>query len=519
MLLHDFIEFFGRETTGNPCIEMGETRLDYGAANAHSNRMAHAFGDKGLGKGDRLAWIGKNSIDFGLLFFAGSKVGVVPTPLNYRLAPPEWAYILNDCTARVLVAEEEFCAGVDKIRAQLKNIQHFVCLDASIDGWENYGDWLQGQPDHNPEHDIGPEDELYQMYTSGTTGRPKGAVLTQYAIETNTRVIGLQFEMRISDTRMVIPLPFYHAAAGISIKCVVCSGGSIIVHREFEPVAVVDAIEKQGITNATLVPAMIQACLVAVPDIAQRSFPLLRVMGYGASPIAEETLKQAMSVFGCKFQQVFGMTETTACATQLTHDAHQRAISGEPHLLLSCGRAAAGTQVRIVDENLQEVAAGVVGEIAVKGPQIMRQYWNLPEATAKTLIDGWLYTGDAARMDAEGFIYIQDRIKDMIVSGGENIYPKEVENALFDHPEIVDAAVIGIPDEKYGEAILAFVQTRDGGTLEKAALIAFCRERLAGYKVPRMFEFIALVPRNASGKVLKKDLREPYWAGVERRVG
>lgn len=519
MLLHHFMEFFGRETAGNPCIEMGDLKLDYGVANAHCNRMAHAFGSKDLGKGDRLAWIGKNSIDFGLLFFAGSKVGVVPTPLNYRLAPPEWAYILNDCTARVLVAEAEFCAGIDKIREQLENIEHFICLDSDLEGWENYENWLKGQPEHNPEHDIRPEDELYQMYTSGTTGLPKGAVLTQYAIETNTRIIGLQFDMRVSDTRMVIPLPFYHAAAGISIKCVVSAGGSMIVHREFDPVAVVDAIENEGVTNATLVPAMIQACLVAVPDIGQRQFPLLRSMGYGASPIAEETLKQAMQVFGCKFQQVFGMTETTACATQLTHAAHQRAINGEPHLLLSCGRAAAGTQVRIVDENLQEVPVGTVGEIAVKGPQVMLQYWNLPEATAKTLVDGWLYTGDAARMDEEGFIYIQDRIKDMIVSGGENIYPKEVENALFDHPGIVDAAVIGIPDDKYGEAILAFVQTRDGGALDKDALIAFCRERLAGYKVPRAFEFIELVPRNASGKILKKDLREPYWAGVERRVG
>lgn len=519
MLLHEFMEFFGRETTDSSCFEMGETKLNYGDANALCNKMAHAFVAKGLNKGDRLAWLGMNSIEMGLFYFACSKVGVVPTPLNYRLAPPEWAYIINNCTASVLVVEEAFCAGIDKIRDQLENVEHFICLDGEVAGWESYQQWISAQPEQNPEHDIQPEDELYQLYTSGTTGLPKGAVLPQYAIETNTRILSLQFDLPVGNARIVMPLPMYHGAATITIMSTVSSGGSIIVQREFNPLAVVDALEKDGVTNATLVPAMIQACLVAVPDIEKRNFGQLRTIAYGASPIAVETLTRAIEVFDCQFLQVFGMTETTACATLLTHQVHERALSGEPHLLLSCGRAAAGTQIRIVDEELCEVAIGEVGEIAVRGPQIMLQYWGMPEATAKTVIDGWLYTGDAARMDEEGFVYIQDRIKDMIVSGGENIYPKEVENALFDHPNIVDAAVIGIPDEKFGEAILAFIQTDDGQLLEGDALIAFCRERLAGYKVPRKFEFIDVVPRNASGKVLKKDLREPYWAGIERRVG
>jgi acyl-CoA synthetase (AMP-forming)/AMP-acid ligase II len=519
MLLHQFMEYFGRETPDNPCLEMEAASFNYAQANARCNQMAHAFIDRGMAKGDRLAWIGKNSIELAFLFFAGSKVGVVPNPLNYRLAPPEWAYIINNSTARVLVCEAEFCSGIDKIRETLENIEHFVCLDGDPEGWSTFSEWVDTQPVQNPEHDIRPEDELYQMYTSGTTGLPKGAVLTQYAIETNTRAISLQFNMRTSEVRMVMPLPMYHAAAGVTIKCCISSGGSLIVHRDFNPVAVVDALENHGVTNVTLVPAMIQACLIAVPDIEQRDFSNLSTIAYGASPIAEETLRRAMAVFGCKFLQLFGMTETTACATQLCHQAHERALNGEPHLLLSCGRAAAGTRVRIVDEDHNEVPRGEVGEIAVKGPQLMREYWNMPEATAKTLVDGWLYTGDAAKMDEEGFIYIQDRIKDMIVSGGENIYPKEVENVLFDHPGVADAAVIGIPDEKYGEAILAFVQSRDGKDIEIEELTAFCRQRLAGFKVPRQFEFIDEVPRNASGKVLKKDLREPYWKDIERRVG
>ncbi len=519
MLLHQFMEFYAREHPDAPCVELENTQLNYAQANARANQMANAFLEKGLGKGDRLAWIGKNSIEIMLLFYGGSKIGVVPTPLNYRLAPPEWAYIVDNCTATVLVCEAEFCAGIDKVRDKLPNIEHFICLDAEVDGWQSFAGWVNAQPEHNPEHAIQPSDELYQMYTSGTTGLPKGAVLTQYAIETNTRLMVMQADMQLLNTRICLPLPMYHAAAGITYKSVVTMGGSVIIHRDFDPNAVVYAFEHAGVTNATLVPAMIQACLVMVEDIDKRSFPHLRAMGYGASPIAEETLKQAMSVFGCKFMQAFGMTETTAIATQLTTTAHQRAINGEPHLLQSCGRPAAGTQVRIVDEEHEEVSRGEVGEIAVKGPQLMKEYWRMPEATANTLVDGWLYTGDAARMDDEGFIYIQDRIKDMIVSGGENVYPKEVENALFDHADVADAAVIGVPDDTYGEAILAFIQTRSGNPIEAEELISFCRERLAGYKVPRQFEFIELIPRNASGKVLKKDLREPYWQGKERRVG
>jgi acyl-CoA synthetase (AMP-forming)/AMP-acid ligase II len=519
LLLHQFMEYFGREAPANPCVEMGDASFNYAQSNARCNQMANAYLAKGMCKGDRLAWVGKNSIELMFLFFAGSKVGVVPNPLNYRLAPPEWAFIINNCTAKVLVCEAEFCAGIDKMRDTLENVEHFICLGGEVEGWSNFEEWIHGQPEDNPEHDICPEDELYQMYTSGTTGLPKGAVLSQYAIETNTRVCCLQADMQVSNTRVVMPLPMYHAAAGMTIMCCVSVGGSLIVHRDFEPVAVVDALESGGVTNVVLVPAMIQACLVAVPNIGERNFPKLRTMLYGASPIAEETLRKAMAVFGCNFGQVFGMTETTAVATQLTTHAHERAMNGEPHLLLSCGRAAAGAQVLIVDEDHNEVPRGEVGEIAVRGPQLMKQYWNMGEATAKTLIDGWLYTGDAAKMDGEGFIFIQDRIKDMIVTGGENVYPKEVENALFDHANVADAAVIGIPNEAYGEAILAFVQSLDGNDIDSDELIAFCRERLAGFKVPRQFAFIAEIPRNASGKVLKKDLREPYWKGVGRRVG
>jgi fatty-acyl-CoA synthase len=282
---------------------------------------------------------------------------------------------------------------------------------------------------------------------------------------------------------------------------------------------VVRALSEDGITLATLVPAMIQACLTAVPDVKRRAYTSLRVLFYGASPIAQETLREAIDTFGCDFVQGFGMTETTALATCLSRDAHKRALAGEPGLLLSAGRAAIGTQVRIIDENGNEVPRRTIGEVAVRGPQVMIGYWNLPEATDRSLVNGWMHTGDAAYMDEEGFIYIQDRIKDMVVSGGENVYPSEVESALFEHDAVLDAAVIGIPSERWGEEVLAFLQLRPGESVTTEEIVDFCRDRLAGYKIPRRIEVIDQIPRNASGKVLKKDLREPYWKGVQRRVG
>ncbi len=518
MVLHDFLEYFARENPQQPCVEYGDVHYNYSQVNARCNQMAHAFGAAGLGKGDRIAWLSKNCIEQMQCFYAASKVGVVTTPLNYRLAPPEWAYIINDCQATVLVCEQELAAGIDRIREQLEFVEHFICLDGPRENWRDFAAWVDEQPLENPAREIAATDVLYQMYTSGTTGLPKGAILSQGAIAQNVTMLNAQVSMPSLTVRFLLVMPLYHAGAGISLKAVISHGGCIVLHREFDPLAVVHDLETKSITNCSLVPAMIQACLVAVPDIEKRKFPHLKTIGYGASPIAEETLRRALSIFDCDFGQVFGMTETTAVATLLSPEAHRRALAGEQHLLLSCGRAALGTQVRIVDEEDNELPRGEIGEVAIKGPQLMDGYWNLPEATSRSLRAGWMYTGDAGRMDEEGFVYIEDRIKDMIVSGGENIYPKEVENALFEHPNVADAAVIGIPSDQWGESVLAFIATKDGQEIPADEIIGFCRERLAGYKVPRAVECIAEIPRNASGKVLKKDLREPYWRGVERRV-
>jgi acyl-CoA synthetase (AMP-forming)/AMP-acid ligase II len=518
MRLHDYIEFYARENPDRPYAEMDGRVVTYHQADLRANQIAQALLAAGLVKGDRFSYLSKNSIDMAIMFFGASKAGIVPVPLNYRLAPKEWLYILTDSQAKLLMAADEFIEGIDSIRSELTNVHTFVDLsDSGTENWSDYGAWLAQVPDTKPDDYVAEGDQLYQMYTSGTTGLPKGAMLSQSAVDSNIQMIAAGLEMT-TDDRFMVAVPMYHAAAAISLMTSARMGVSIVVHREFDPAAVVNSLEKDRITSATLVPAMIQACLVGVPDIAERSYPHLRYLAYGASPIAQETLREAMRVFDCEFFQVFGMTETTAAATGLSAEAHRRALSGEPGLLLSAGRAILGTQIKIVDEGDVEVERGTIGEICVKGPQLMMGYWNLPEETEKSLKDGWMHTGDAAYMDDEGYIYIQDRIKDMIVSGGENIYPKEVEDALFEHPAVADAAVIGIPSEQWGEAVLAFITLKQGEQVTADEFIEFCRPLLAGYKIPRKIEFIDQIPRNVTGKILKKDLREPYWQGIERRV-
>jgi acyl-CoA synthetase (AMP-forming)/AMP-acid ligase II len=518
MRLHDYLEFYARETPEKPFGEFEDVRLSYAEGNARANQLARALKGAGVGRGKRFAYLSKNSLDYVVVYLAAAKCGAVPVPLNYRLAPAEWAYIINDAEAALVLASADYLPGIEAIRESLTQVQTFVASGTSHPDWLEFESWIASCADNDLGDPIAETDQLYQMYTSGTTGLPKGVVISHRAITANLVMMGHLMPLDESCERFLVALPLYHAGGAVLSMMALSKGNELVVHEDFLPTAAVDALSHGGITRAGMVPAMIQACLVTVPDIAERDYSQLKSMGYGASPIAAETLRKAMQVFQCEFCQVFGMTETSALACGLMPADHQAALAGREELLRSAGRPALGTEIKIVEGGV-EVPRGQVGEVAVRGPQIMDGYWNLPEATQSSLVDGWMMTGDAAYMDDEGYVYIQDRIKDMIVSGGENVYPAEVENVLFEHPDVGDAAVIGIPDERWGETILAFLVTRDGQLPDPQELEVFCRERLAGYKVPRRFELISELPRNASGKVLKKDLREPYWEGVDRRVG
>jgi fatty-acyl-CoA synthase len=522
MRLHDYLDYHAREHGERTCIAAGTRQLDFAGARREADRFARALAASGIRKGDRFAFLAKNCLEYPIAYLGASKAGAVPVPLNYRLAPPELAWIANDAEAKLLIARGELVDAIDAARGELKTVERFVSLDAPArPGWRDHAAWLAergGSGEGPPDVEIGPDDVLYQMYTSGTTGHPKGARLTHRAVLTNLQQQQVAFDIVPGD-RVLVVAPLYHAAAGITFMGNLVFGCTSVLHEDFDPRAVVRALSEEEIARVTLVPAMIQASLVLVPDVAERRYEKLRIIVYGASPIAADVLRRAMQVFRCDFAQAYGMTETTAVLTVLSPEDHRRALAGREDLLLSAGRAVVGTELRIVDEQDQPVANGAIGEICARGGQLMQDYWNLPEASAKALRGGWMHTGDAGILDADGYLHIQDRVKDMIVSGGENVYPREVENVLFAHAAVADVAVIGVPDERWGEAVKAIVVLREGQSATAEELMDFCRGRLGGYKRPRSVDFASALPRNASGKVLKKDLREKYWTGHRRRVG
>ena len=350
MRLHDYLDYQAREHPGNDFAILAGRHMSYGEALSEANRVANALAGAGLEIGDRVVVLSKNSIEMVILFYAASKAGVVLVPLNYRLAAPEWSYIINDAGAKMLLASAAYVEAVDGIRGELNSVSRFVAIGGGGAGWEDFKGWRAGQPATPPDRVITDQHDVYQMYTSGTTGRPKGAVLTHSAVAANIEQITMEISAAPGERDLIVA-PLYHAAAAISSFAGVAWGGCLYIHEDFNPVEVVRALSEESVVVVTLVPAMIQACLVYVPDIEKRNFDSLRTIVYGASPIAEDTLRKAAAVFGCDFIQAYGMTETTAVLTLLLAGDHRRALNDQPAVLLSAGRPMLGTEIRIDDED------------------------------------------------------------------------------------------------------------------------------------------------------------------------
>jgi long-chain acyl-CoA synthetase len=489
----------------------GPRTLSWQSFHERSSQVAQALLAEGVTQQERVAIVAKNGIAFFEALFGAAKINAVKVSVNWRLAPAEMVQIINDAEARVLLVGPDFASQVASFEDQLTSVKRVVYLDDS-----SYGGWLDGHPADDPGTVAGPDDVAIQLYTSGTTGLPKGAMLTNHnfgAIMEFHEELGFDNE---SVNMVVMPL-FHIGGVGWAIVGIAAGGPSVVI-RDVDPAAILLAFEEHSVTHTFVVPAVIMAML-AVPQATTTDVSALRYMAYGASPISERMLVQALSTFDCNFVQLYGMTETTGAITLLRPEEHDPA-GPHPERLRSVGVPFRHVELRVVDRATGDNAAvAEPGELWTRSAQNMKGYWHNPEATAATITpDGWLMTGDVGYVDADGFFYLHDRVKDMIVSGGENIYPAEVENALMGHPALADCAVIGVPSDKWGETVKAIVVLAPGASATADELIEFARTRIARFKVPRSVDFVDVLPRNPSGKILKRELREPYWQGIDRRV-
>ncbi|MSR13790.1 MAG: long-chain-fatty-acid--CoA ligase [Gammaproteobacteria bacterium] len=485
----------------------------YAEFDRNTNRVAQGLLLLGLEPGARVGYLGKNSDLFFELLFGAAKARCVMVGVNWRLALPEMQYILNDSGCEVLVVGTDHYDLVRDLRAACTGLKAVLGLDGAPE-FPLFGDWRDSQVERDPLLQAPADDDVIQLYTSGTTGHPKGVQIS------NANYLSLWqvsqdagwADFAIGDVSLVC-MPVFHIAGTNMGVLTLAQGGTSIIMREVDPGLILEFVPKYRINHLFAVPAVI-LFMLQHPRSAATDFSSLKRLSYGASPIAEDLLRKAKALFGCPFVQLYGLTETTGGGAYLPDEAHDPARGK----LRACGIPYPGIEIRIVDGAGTSLPPREVGEIVIKSGVIMKGYWNNAEATAKAIIDGWFYTGDAGYFDEDGYLYIHDRVKDMIVSGGENIYPAEVENAVFGHPAVADVAVIGVPDEKWGEAVKVIVVLKPGVSATGEEIMAFARSRIAGYKVPKSVDFASVLPRNPSGKILRRELREPYWLGRERRV-
>lgn len=501
-----------------PALIFEQRTLSYRQFDRESSQAANALRAAGIGAADRVAFLGKNIPEHFTFTYGAAKIGAVMVGINWRLAPPEIAFILGDAEVKLLVVDAEFLPHLEAMALRHPPLIIAVGGDGT---YTPYDDWIGAQPDQDPGVQPGLDDTAVQVYTSGTTGHPKGA-------EISHRNLGASFLAYTSINGMTensVPLnvlPMFHIGGSSAAYMGLWVGCTNIVQRELDPSHMLSAIPQYGVTHLMMVPAILQM-FPDLPGAADTDFTSVELVNYGASPISEEVLNTSIQLFGCPLLQTYGLTEATGPVTYLPPADHEP-NGPRAHLMRSAGNPLPGTEIRIVGPDGKDMPEGEVGEIWTRSQQNMKGYWKNPEATALAFPEGrdakglgWMATGDAGALE-DGYLFIRDRVKDMIISGGENIYPAEIENALMSHPAIADVAVIGIPNEKWGETPLAAIVLKPEEAPTKDEIIAFCATRLARYKLPSAIEFMTEIPRNASGKIQKVELRKPYWEDRTRSV-
>lgn len=484
-------------------------RYSWLQVNQRVNKLVHALHKLGISKGDRVAILSNNCHQYWECYCAGGKSGIILVPLNYRLVGRELTYILNNSEANTIIVGSGYEGVIRSILGDLKYVKNLISIEGHQPGMLSYDEIIKEEPGDEPEVSLEESDLFWIMYTSGTTGLPKGVMITHKNVLTDALDDMLAYGMKKDDALLTTP-PLYHAAGTAISYSAMYVGAKIVIMKSWDPDHALEIIEQEGITSSWWNAAMLTDLLNS-PLVDKKDHSSIRSVMYAGSPMPVELLKRAFPVFGKVFWGLYGLTENTSSATHFPIEEHYTEGPEEKvQRLYSVGKELISLHVRVVNDKMEDVKVGEVGEIVIKGDTVMKGYWKNQQATEETVVDGWLHTGDLARTDEGGYIYIVDRKKDMVISGGENIYTKEVEDTINLHPAVMESAVIGIDDPKWGQSVKAIVVLRKDETTTEEDLVGFCKKNMASYKKPKYIEFVDSLPRNPSGKVLKSVLREKY---------
>ncbi|MFI1330729.1 long-chain-fatty-acid--CoA ligase [Streptomyces sp. NPDC020845] len=517
--LQDSLARHAAERPDHPALVCGSVQVTYQELDRRSDRTAQALTASGVRRGSRVAHFAADSERFHEIVLACAKTGAVLVPIDWRLTTAEVTHILRDSGTELLFFGPALAPLVQEAVPALPKLQHTVPLDAA--GFETWADDRPADTGFTApaeaDADTDTDTEVVQIYTSGTTGAPKGVVLAQrsfFAVAGMLAEHGLEWIDWRADDRSLVCVPGFHIGGLWWAMQGLNAGVTNVLLPAFDSLRAVDLIREAGITTACMVPAMMRMILDE-PNVGKPDFASLRKVVYGGSPISDTLLRRGLDVFDCELAQIYGLTETGNTAVCLPPSEHR---PGSPRLA-AAGLPYPGVRMRIVDSRGDDVPTGEIGQVWLHTPARMAGYWNLPDATARTLVDGWIVTGDAGYRDEDGYLYIRDRITDTIIVGGENVYPAEVENALCRHSAIAEAAVVGAPNPASGEEVRAYIVLRQGHDVPAAQeLTRFLSGQLARFKIPARYQVIDVVPRNPSGKILRRKLREQLWADNDRKV-
>jgi acyl-CoA synthetase (AMP-forming)/AMP-acid ligase II len=498
----------------------GPQRITFSEYNRRVNRVISALRSMGLKKGDGIGLLSWNCIECTDVTGAAMKGGFIVSPFNPRAQTDELRYLINYSEVRVLFVGPELVPVVEQLKPDLPRVEHYIAIEKDAPAMESYKALLENNSTEEPDVRLSEDDPFIIFYTSGTTGVPRGAVYTHHRKleEARTKVLQVGFQ---PENKHVMVLPLFHIGGWSYFWALFIAGACNVImqQRSFDPAATLRTIVDELASDLHIVPTQL-AIMLNVPDVEKYDLSHVKRIWYAASPMPLELLRRGMAKFGNIFAQGYGQSESGPDITIFGRESHDVLDKSpqEQKVLSSSGQPCMGVHARIVDEAGNDVETHAVGEIVVQSKSVMVGYWRKPEDTQKAIVDGWLHTGDMGYYDERGFIYISDRKKDMIITGGENVYPREVEDVIYRHPAVLEAAVIGLPDDVWVERVHAVVALKEGEKASEEDIIAFCKEQLARYKAPRSVEFVDALPKSAQGKILKREIREKYWQDKERKV-